>query len=115
MFNDLRHALRLIFRTPTLSTVALSSIAITIGATAVVFTAVKSVLIEPLPYAHAGELVQFRSDNTKFGNSRSDWVSWGDIQDVIRTNRSFESICVYHYALFNLSGDGNALPEALYG
>ena len=64
VFRDFRHALRILSRTPTLTAVALFSIAITIGATAVVFTAVKSVLIEPLPYANAGELVQLRTDNT---------------------------------------------------
>ena len=115
MFNDLRHALRLLRRSRTVTVLALLSIAITVGATAVVFAAVKSVLIEPLPYAKAGELVQFRTENTKFGNSRADWVSWGDIQDVIRSNRSFESVGVYHYSLANLSGDGKSLPEALYG
>jgi hypothetical protein len=99
----------------TVTALALLSIAITVGATAVVFAAVKSVLIEPLPYAKAGELVQFRTENTKFGNSRADWVAWGDIQDVIGSNRSFESVGVYHYSLANLSGDGKSLPEALYG
>jgi cell division protein FtsX len=57
-FRDIRHALRGLGRSPTSTAVALLSIAITVGATAVVFTAVKSVLIEPLPYADAGHLVQ---------------------------------------------------------
>ena len=39
--RELLHALRLFRRTPTATTVALLSIAITVGATAVVFTAVK--------------------------------------------------------------------------
>ncbi|HEV2688948.1 MAG TPA: hypothetical protein VGV35_10345, partial [Bryobacteraceae bacterium] len=71
LLTDLRHSLRLLIRTPALTTVALLSIAITIGATAVVFTAVKSVLLEPLPYAHAEELVQFRADYDKAGKSQA--------------------------------------------
>src|SRR5215472_13755949 len=115
MLADLRHSLRLLARAPVVTVVALLSIAITIGVTAVVFTAVKAVLIEPLPYAKAGDLVQFRSENTKYGNSRADWVAWSDIQDVIRSSHAFESAGTYRYALFNLSGNGSVLPEALYG
>jgi predicted permease len=95
--------------------VALASIAIAIGATAVVFTAIRTVLLDPLPYANAGQLVQFRNTWARFPDSHADWVSWLDMQDVIRRNRTFESVGTYHYALFNLAGDGNEPPEALYG
>jgi putative ABC transport system permease protein len=98
-----------------MTAVALGSIAITVGATAVVFTAVKTVLLDPLPYARPGELVQFRTDYARFHASQADWVMLPDMQDVMRRNHSFESIATYHYALFNLTGDGNAPPEALYG
>jgi putative ABC transport system permease protein len=102
-------------RAPAITAIALGSIAITIGATAVVFTAVKTVLLDPLPYANADELLQFRTESTRGGDSRADWVTWPDMQDVSRSNRTFQSVATYHYALFNFSGDGNAPPEALYG
>jgi len=102
-------------RTPALTAVALGSIAITVGATAVVFTAVKTVLLDPLPYANADELVQFRTESTRGGDSRADWITWPDMQDVSRRNHTFQSVATYHYALLNFSGDGNVPPEALYG
>jgi putative ABC transport system permease protein len=108
-------ALRTFRRTPVVTAIALGSIAITVGATAVVFTAVKTVLLDPLPYARPSELVQFRTDYSRFHASSADWVMLPDMQDVMRRNHSFESIGTYHYALFNLTGDGNAPPEALYG
>jgi len=108
-------ALRTFRRTPAITAVALGSIAITVGATAVVFTAVKTVLLDPLPYDRPGELVQFRTDYARVGASQADWVMLPDMQDVMRRNHSFESIGTYHYALFNLTGVGNAPPEALYG
>lgn len=113
-FRDLRHAVRLLSRTPALTAIALLSIAITIGATAVVFTAVKSVLIEPLPYLNAGQLVQLRTEY-KLGKSQADWVAWSDMQDLARSNHTIQSIGIYHYALFNLPAGGNSPPEALYG
>jgi putative ABC transport system permease protein len=115
LLHDIRHAFRLLLRTPAITAVALLSIAITIGATAVVFTAIKSVLINPLPYSKPAELVQLRMDSTKFRNSHADWVTRSDLQDVIRSNHTLTSLGIYSYALFNLSGDGSAPPEALYG
>src|SRR5580700_8449188 len=57
MLNDIRLAFRLFRRTPVPTAIALLSITLSVGATAIVFTAIKAVLIDPLPYARAGELV----------------------------------------------------------
>ncbi len=53
ILQDIRLAFRIFRRTPIPTGIALLSIALSVGATAVVFTAIKSVLIDPLPYAHA--------------------------------------------------------------
>jgi putative ABC transport system permease protein len=90
-------------------------IAIGVGAATVVYAAVKAVLIEPFPYSHSEALVQIRTDFGRGGSSRQDWVSRDDMEDVARENQSFTAIGTYHYALFNLGGDGGSLPEALYG
>lgn len=114
LFQDIRQALRLFRRSPGPSLLAILSITITVAATAVVFAAVKTVLLDPLPYANADSLVQFRTDYThtrpNFG-----WVSWADMQDVKRLSHSFESVATYHYSILNLTGDANNAPEALYG
>jgi len=84
----------------------------------VVFTAVKAVLLQPLPYRQANRLVQIRSNSSRPGephDSYGDWVFWNDMQAVSRQNRTFESMGLYRYALFNLAGDQQAPPEALYG
>jgi predicted permease len=110
LLHDLRHAVRLLRRTPALTTVAILSLAITIGITGVVFTALKSVLIDPLPYARSGELMVLRS-----GGELANWVNWSDMQDVERRNRTLQSLGTYHYALFNLKADASSPPQALYG
>src|SRR5258708_8192001 len=111
----LLHAFRTFRRSPGFTAIALLSIAISIGATAVVFTAVKSVLIEPLPYANAGELVQIRTDYAHVTPSHAGWVSWRGMQDVAKATRTFASLGTYRYALFNLSAEGNSPPAPLYG
>lgn len=114
IIQDIRLAVRQFRRAPLVAAIAIVSIALSVGATAVVFTAIKTVLIEPLPFSHPEELVQLRTEDPR-APSLSDWISWSDAEDVTRQNHSFSAIGVYHYALLNLAGDSNSLPEALYG
>src|SRR5713226_6258525 len=116
ILKDIRLAFRLFRRTPVPTGIALLSIALSVGATAVVFTAVKSVLIDPLPYAHADRLIQLRSEFPKMREqSHGDWVFWNDTQELIRRTRTLESVGVYRNAVFDLAGGPDTTPEALYG
>ncbi len=115
IFQDIRIAFRLLRRAPSLTATALVSIALSVGATAVVFTAIKSVLLNPLPYKRPAELVQLRSeDDGSKGSSAGDWLFWSDTQEIIRRTRTLESVGIYGNAVFDLAG-GSSPPEALYG
>lgn len=114
--QDVRYALRGMWRNPVPTGVALLSIALGIGATAVVFTAVKAVLIAPLPYLHPEELVQFRTEYPRFPEQpRGDWMSWEDAQEVGRRNRTLEAVAVYRNAFVDVASGSGSPPEALYG
>ncbi len=115
LLQDIRHALRLFSRTPFPSSVALLSIALSVGATAVVFTAIKSVLIDPLPFARPSELVQIRTDFVNAEPAHGDWVLRRDAQEIIRRTTTLESAGIYSNALLTLAGDASSPPEALYG
>ncbi|HYV61079.1 MAG TPA: ABC transporter permease [Bryobacteraceae bacterium] len=116
ILQDVRLALRIFRRTPAPTGIALLSIALSVGATAVVFAAIKSVLIDPLPYAHAEQLVQLRSEFPKMQEqANSDWVFWSDTRELDRRTRTLDSTGVYSNAIFDLAGDANSTPEALYG
>ena len=92
------------------------SIALSVGAASVVFAAIKSVLLDPLPYANPERLVQLRSDYPKMQEqSNGDWVFWNDTQELIRRTHTLESVGVYRNAVFDLAGDSGAPPEAFYG
>jgi hypothetical protein len=81
----------------------------------VVFTAVRSVLITPLPYTRPSELVQIRSVFPKFEASHSDWALWSDAEEIARRTRTLASVASYRNEMFNLAGGGSMPPEALYG
>src|ERR1700686_4025010 len=106
VLQDIRLAFRIFWRTPVPTGIALLSIALSVGATAVVFAAIKSVLIDPLPYARAEELVQLRSEFPRMQQqSHGDWVVWNDTQELPRRTRTLESVGVYGNAIFDLAGD----------
>jgi hypothetical protein len=113
--RDLQHAFRMLWRTPAITGIALVSIALSVGATAVVFTAVRAVLLAPLPYAHPSKLVQIRTEFPTFEPSHSDWALWSDAQEIARRTRTLASVAVYRNEMFNLAGNGPTPAEALYG
>lgn len=115
MLQDVRLAFRLFRRNLVASGIALLSIALSVAATAVVFAAIKSVLIDPLPYSRPEELVQIGSEFPKAQEQSHDpWAMWNDAQEVIRRTRTLESVAVYRNAIFDLAGDtGNDPGSAL--
>ncbi|HWF46970.1 MAG TPA: ABC transporter permease [Bryobacteraceae bacterium] len=114
LIQDIRIAWRLLRRAPLVTGIALLSIALSVGATAVVFTAIQAVLLKPLPYKRPAELLQLRTDEAGVGRPHGDWVFWNDTQEIIRRTRTLESVGIYRNAVFDLGG-GWAPPEALYG
>ena len=58
--RDLRYALRGLSRRPAFTVAAVLTLALGIGATTAIFSVVYSVLIKPLPYPNADELVRIR-------------------------------------------------------
>jgi predicted permease len=55
--RDVRYSLRMLRRNPTFALISLLTLGLGIGATTAVFTVVNSVLLRPLPYPNADELI----------------------------------------------------------
>jgi predicted permease len=60
--RDLRYALRGLLRRPTFTFAAVLTLALGLGATTAIFSVVYSVLIKPLPYPNADQLVRIRHE-----------------------------------------------------
>jgi predicted permease len=110
LWHDLRYALRLLRRSPAFAVTAIVTLALALGANAAIFSAVKGVLIEPLPYRDPDRLVRLFEEaptNPRFPFSPADFR---DYRDELRT---FDGIAAYLRNDLQL-GDADA-PEQLRG
>ena len=90
--QDLRYALRQLWQTRGLTLLAVLTLALGIGSNTALFTVVESVLLRPLPYAHADRLTYIgpRQDPPAF--TTTSWLNYRDIRDQAQT---FESVAAY--------------------
>src|SRR6476660_7998307 len=88
---DVRFALRLMRRSPMFTTLAMGALALGIGATSAIFTAVDAVLLRPLPYARPADLVMVWSNNTH-EHRASNPVSPADYVDLRTRTQSLAGL-----------------------
>ena len=79
LYNDLRYAMRQLGKAPALSLLAIFTLALGVGANTAIFTVIESVLLRPLPYAHADRLLYIGSKSDKPGFASTSWLNFRDI------------------------------------
>ena len=109
--NDLRIALRQLFKNPGFTAVAVLTLALGIGATTAIFSVVNAVLLRPLPYAEPDRLVRIYSEFPGFPNGglRRFPVSGPEFFDLKRETRSWESLDAWGSGGVNLAGDSHPM------
>jgi putative ABC transport system permease protein len=109
LLQDVRYALRQMKRSPAFAATVIGTLALGIGAATAMFTVVDHVLLRPLPYKDAKQLVVIseHGKDPRFG----DPATWLDIEQWRATNHSFDDLAFWmgmsgrNY----LQGDGAAL------
>lgn len=89
---DCRYALRQLRKSPGFAAIAVLTLALGIGANAALFTVVESVLLRPLPYAHADRLTFIAPKDGTGQFSNTSWLNYRDIRDQ---TRSFAQLGLY--------------------
>ena len=78
--RDFRHAVRLLARAPGFTIAALLTLAVGIGATSAIFSVVRTVMLEPLPYREPDRIVAVwetnRGGTTRNVIAPSNFVAW---------------------------------------
>src|SRR4051812_3669493 len=106
MLNDLRYGIRQLLKHPGFTFVAVLTLALGIGANTAIFSVVNAVLLKPLPFPQAEQLLAFgmtdgreKTPGTRDLNS----VSYPDYFDFRDQNRTLQSIAVFHDISLSLS------------
>jgi putative ABC transport system permease protein len=113
--QELRHALRGVYKRRTFSTIIIVVLALGIGANTAIFSVVNAVLLRPLPFEGADQLVQIWHvppaksfpGMTKFAVSPANFLDWQ------AENHVFESMSVFRDRTFTLSGSSE--PQTMPG
>jgi len=113
-WDDLRFGLRLLWRHPSFSILALLTLALGIGANTAVFSIVRGVLLKPLPYRQPDQLIWFGGREARFG-AESSGVSIPNLLDVRRQARTLSNTAAYSFFVEKLVSTGIGEPEQLDG
>jgi putative ABC transport system permease protein len=105
LVQDLRFAARSFLRAPRFTVPAVVALALGIGATSAIFSVVRGVLLEPLPYREPDRIVSIWEANASRNRSRNvigpaNFVAWKE------RNRAFEHLGMTGPARLNIILDG---------
>ncbi len=107
VLSDLRYAFRNLVRSRGFSLVAILTLALGIGANTAIFSVVNGVILKPLPYNDADELVKIGVNRPERGTTMGS-MSQLDLRSVQDEVGSFESSAGYTVSQLTLTGMGEA-------
>jgi putative ABC transport system permease protein len=90
-FQDIRYALRQLRKTPGFACTAILILALGIGGTTAIFSALNPILIEPLPYAQANRIMMIWYPGA---SGQREPQTFHTFREVAQRNRTFESLAV---------------------
>jgi len=103
LLQDIRFALRLLRKSPGFTVVAILTLALGIGANAVVFSVLNALILRPLNVPDAESLY-----GIQHGNEASSYQSYPDYLDLRDRNRSFDDLAAYDAAQVGLDTGDNS-------
>lgn len=112
LLQDLRYAVRVLFKSRALTAVALLTLALGIGVNSAIFSVVNAIVLRPLPYPRSEDLMVVWGNLHKPGLEEIE-ISALEFRDFQQQSQSFEHIAAYSTAGLNLTGVDQ--PERLRG
>jgi predicted permease len=103
--QDLRYAVRIFLKSPGFAAIAVITLALGIGANTTLFSVVKGVLLNPLPYPHSEQLVAVYGNTPGFEHGPVVYLNFLDWQ---RDTQTFSSMALYRNQGYNVTGTAEA-------
>ena len=103
LFRNVHYAWRVLRRNPGYALLAILTLGLGIGANTAIFTVINGVLLRPLPYAHAGQIVHLDQTAAKLGPDPMG-ISVQEVRDFREQNHVFSDVAEYHSMTFTLLG-----------
>jgi len=112
MSRAVRQATRMLRKNAVVTSVAVCSLAIGIGANSAMFSLADALVLRPLPVLEPSRVVSIVSSSQ---TTQTENVSYPDYEDFRDRNRTFDGVVAYSLAPFALSRGKDQIPETRYG
>ncbi len=110
LFRETRYAVRSLARVPSLTAISILTVALGVGAGTALFSVVKAVLLNPLPYADPGRIAWLAEINDA---GKPMQVGFQNFLDWRGANRSFSLLGAYEEGPAIVSGSD--VPQSTFG
>jgi predicted permease len=101
---DLRHAFRMLYRSPGFSLIVIATMALGVGATTAIYSVIDATLLHPLPYPNPSELVRIEDDLPGVGAQ--------DVSVSVPEWKDLENSGIFQYVAIDFFGSGNLTGSA---
>jgi predicted permease len=105
LLEDSRYAARMVSKAPGFAAVATLTLALGIGANTALFSVVNGVLLNPLPYPHAEQLITLHESKPNFNTGSVSYLNFLDWQ---KENHTLSAMALTRSYSFDLTGSGEA-------
>jgi putative ABC transport system permease protein len=107
LLQDIRYALRMLYKSPGFTVVAILTLALGIGANTAIFSVVDAVILRPLPFKDASRIVTidgyYARRFVQKPTLHAEWADWA------KGTKTLEDISIYEDGEINLAGRSQAI------
>ena len=116
VLRDLRYGMRTLWRSPGFAAIAILVMSLGIGANVALFTVVRGVLLQPLPYRNPGRLIAVYQRDSTSHDARHPYlpIDAGSFKEWQQAAQGMaEMALVSPFQDYNVSAEGGKLPEKI--
>src|SRR5438552_2572972 len=99
LWQDLLFGARMLVKKPGFTLIAISTLALGIGANTAIFSIVHGVLLRPLSFAASDRVMAINENNPQQSSNLIE-LSYPNLLELQKQSKSFEEIAAYHFGSY---------------